>query len=196
MPNTSNQQLPYPSLGEAANGPAAIQSLAQSVEGKLVQNFTSASDRGTRLPAPTEGMLTYLRDTDRLEMWDGATWQVACAVATDAALTYTSPWVAYTTAGFVAPRVKRFDDGLIRLRGMLTYGTGTLAATANTVYTLATLPAGYAPADGHEIIAVHTSSGAGSLRIVGSNVQLSMPVAVTFSSSFTVSLNAAWWVTP
>jgi len=75
MANTTNQGLPYPSLGDAANGPTAIQNLALAVEKQVIQSFASAADRTTRLPAPIEGMVTYRRDVDLLEMYDGTLWR-------------------------------------------------------------------------------------------------------------------------
>jgi hypothetical protein len=36
--------------------------------------FANATARGTTLTAPTEGMVTYLRSTDRLEVYNGTAW--------------------------------------------------------------------------------------------------------------------------
>jgi hypothetical protein len=40
-----------------------------------VMVFASAAVRANQLTAPTEGMVTYLQDVDRLEVYDGTTWE-------------------------------------------------------------------------------------------------------------------------
>lgn len=74
MPNTTNQQLPYPASSAAPNVPADLQTLAQSVEKKVVQVFASAADRSTRMPSPTEGMMCWLQDVNRFDYYTGSTW--------------------------------------------------------------------------------------------------------------------------
>jgi hypothetical protein len=50
--------------------------LASEVQGYLqdqaVMVFDDATARGSAIPSPTEGMLTYNKDTDQLELYDGA----------------------------------------------------------------------------------------------------------------------------
>lgn len=60
MATTANQQLPYPALGDAANGPVAIQNLALAVEKKLVMSFANAAARDAAIPAPTDGQFCYV----------------------------------------------------------------------------------------------------------------------------------------
>lgn len=76
MANTPNQALPYPSLGDSANGPAAFQALATAVEKQLVMTFASATERSTKLTAPVEGTVAYLRDTDTLTLYTGSAWRL------------------------------------------------------------------------------------------------------------------------
>jgi hypothetical protein len=73
MPNTPNQALPYPALSDPANGPVGFQNLALALEKQLVMAFASSTDRSTKVPTPVEGMLAYLKDVDRLEIYNGAT---------------------------------------------------------------------------------------------------------------------------
>ena len=40
-----------------------------------VMTFASATARTAALPSPTEGMVTYLDDTNTLYLWNGSTWQ-------------------------------------------------------------------------------------------------------------------------
>lgn len=92
MATTANQALPYPSLGDAANGPVAIQNLALAVEKQLVMSFANAADRTTKLPAPVEGTVAFLRDVDRLEVWNGTAWGTAADPTADTAWTTGTPF--------------------------------------------------------------------------------------------------------
>jgi hypothetical protein len=41
---------------------------------KLVMTFPSAVTRGATISKPTEGMVTWLKDVNRLEVYDGSAW--------------------------------------------------------------------------------------------------------------------------
>jgi len=41
-----------------------------------VATFASSAERASAYPSPPEGALTFLRDTDRLEVWRGAAWEL------------------------------------------------------------------------------------------------------------------------
>jgi len=72
---TTNQLLPYPvSTDTPADTPLFMQNLAQAVEKKLVQVFTSTTDRNTKLPTPVTGMFCITTDTLRAFWWNGASW--------------------------------------------------------------------------------------------------------------------------
>lgn len=43
---------------------------------QAVMVFDDSTARSTALTAPTEGMVTYLKDTDELDVYDGASWVV------------------------------------------------------------------------------------------------------------------------
>lgn len=45
-----------------------------NVRDQVVTPFANAAARASAVITPIEGMVSYLTDTDRLEMWDGATW--------------------------------------------------------------------------------------------------------------------------
>lgn len=75
MATTANQALPYPTSTDDPNVPQDLQALAEAVEKKLVMVFTGTSDRSTRLPAPTAGMVSVRTDVDIVEVYDGAAWQ-------------------------------------------------------------------------------------------------------------------------
>lgn len=74
MPLTPNQALPYFTEDDPMNGPDQQLALAQAIEPKLVMRFASAADRAARLPLPTEGMLCWLDDSNRIEEFTGAAW--------------------------------------------------------------------------------------------------------------------------
>lgn len=73
---TSNQGIRIPDANEyVRNIPAAMAASVTDIEKLLVQVFDSVADRGTKVPAPMEGMLCWLRDVDRLEVFDGVQWR-------------------------------------------------------------------------------------------------------------------------
>jgi hypothetical protein len=64
-------------LTDSPSIPKAIADLAAGVIPRGVMRFASASTRGATLVgsfAPVEGMLSYLQDVDRLDLYTGATW--------------------------------------------------------------------------------------------------------------------------
>jgi hypothetical protein len=125
MPNTPLQALPYPALSDPANGPVGFQNLALVVEKQLVMAFASSTDRSTKVPAPVEGMLAYLKDVDRLEIYNGATatWERLSTVPLSD-VTYLKQ-----TAG-AAKRVHRQDFG-----GGTTDSVGYLTVTHTAGFT-------------------------------------------------------------
>jgi hypothetical protein len=74
LPITDLQGLPYPDSDDPPNGPEQITALAMGVERKLVMVFTSAAQRATKIAAPTEGMMCWLSDVNRMEIYTGAGW--------------------------------------------------------------------------------------------------------------------------
>lgn len=54
---------------------------AAEVNGYLMDQtimvFGGTAARGSAISSPTEGMFTYLSDTNSFEYWDGAAWQAA-----------------------------------------------------------------------------------------------------------------------
>jgi hypothetical protein len=71
------QSIPLASLTDGPDLPKAIADLAAGVIPRGVMRFASASTRGATLAgdaAPVEGMLTYLQDVNRLDLYTGSTW--------------------------------------------------------------------------------------------------------------------------
>ncbi|MEG8275784.1 hypothetical protein [Streptomyces sp. AHA2] len=98
MPTQDNygQGIKLASLTDAPDLSKAIKDLADGVIPRGRLTFASASARGATLTgeaAPVEGMLTWLSDVNRLDVWDGSAW-VAVSVGQSAWKTITpaSPW--------------------------------------------------------------------------------------------------------
>lgn len=68
------QGISLASLTDGPDLPKAIADLANGVIPRGVMRFASASTRGATLTSPVEGMLSYLQDVDRLDLYTGATW--------------------------------------------------------------------------------------------------------------------------
>lgn len=79
--DSKGQQIPYPVLTDKPNAQTAFQNLVEAVTPKVVMSFASASVRGATLPDPTAGMVSWLIDVKRLEVYDGGAW-VAFSVGT------------------------------------------------------------------------------------------------------------------
>jgi hypothetical protein len=98
MPTTDSygQGIKLASLTDAPDMAKAIKDLADGVIPRGVLRFASASARGATLTgatAPVEGMLTWLQDVNRLDVWDSSAW-VAVSVGRSSWTTITpaSPW--------------------------------------------------------------------------------------------------------
>lgn len=79
MPTTDDygQGIQITSNTDAPDIPKTAQQLAAGLVPRSVMRFASASARGATLAgglAPVEGMLTWLRDVDRLDLYDGSAW--------------------------------------------------------------------------------------------------------------------------
>lgn len=103
MPTTDDygQGISLWSMTDAPNIPDAIKALADGVIPRGVLSFASGTERGATLygpsRAPVEGMLTWLRDVNRLDIFDGTTF---VAVSTGAsAWTTITPASGYTQNG-------------------------------------------------------------------------------------------------
>jgi hypothetical protein len=124
MPTTPLQGFPYPALVDPANGPVGFQNLATALEDKTVYDCLS-----TARPPHREGRLIYERDTDRIQVSDGAAWQL---VWMKDAATYNLTRIA---SGTVLVNVNNAASG----SAAVTFPAGRFTGTApNIVATLAT----------------------------------------------------------
>jgi hypothetical protein len=92
-PDQWGQGIALWQMNDPPSIPDAIKALADGVIPRGVLRFASASARGATLTAPVEGMLTWLQDVNRLDLWDGSSW-VAVSVGRSSWTTITpeSPW--------------------------------------------------------------------------------------------------------
>ena len=76
MPTTAINDLPYPALATPAQPdiPADFQALAEQVDTRLVARYASAAARDAAIPAPVDGMVCYLADTDSFSSRVNGAW--------------------------------------------------------------------------------------------------------------------------
>lgn len=81
MPLTDSfgQNVPYPTLTDKPNAQTLGQGIVENIVPKSVMVFSSAVVRGATLVSPAGGMVTYLKDVARLELYDGSAWVTVAA---------------------------------------------------------------------------------------------------------------------
>jgi len=92
-PDAYGQGIQITSNTDAPDIPKTAQQLADGLIPRSIMRFASASARGSTLTedqAPVEGMLTWLQDVNRLDLYDGSSW---VAVSTGA-----SAWTTISLA--------------------------------------------------------------------------------------------------
>src|SRR6476620_3822534 len=74
--NTANQGLPYPKADEYIKDVNDhIRKLALAVETQLVMKFPDMTTLGSKVSAPTAGMLAYITADKTLLLHDGTGWK-------------------------------------------------------------------------------------------------------------------------
>jgi hypothetical protein len=95
MPGTDDygQGVSIASLTDAPDAGKLAKDIANAIVQRGVMRFTSASSRGATLTSPVEGMMAWLQDINRLDLYDGSSW-VAVSTGTSSWTTITpaSPW--------------------------------------------------------------------------------------------------------
>ena len=77
VPDDYGQNISIASLTDAPDAEKLAKEIANALAQRGVMRFASASARGATLvgdAAPVEGMLTWIRDADRLDLYDGSAW--------------------------------------------------------------------------------------------------------------------------
>jgi hypothetical protein len=98
VPTTDDygQGVQIASLTDAPDANKLARDIVNAIAQRSILRFASAFTRGATLAGasgPVEGMLTWLQDVNRLDLWDGSTW-VAVSVGRSSWTTITpeSPW--------------------------------------------------------------------------------------------------------
>jgi hypothetical protein len=74
--DTSDQQLTLPANADSSDLVTAMTAYNTDVESRLVKRYNSSAERTVRNPAPTEGELCWLLDSNRFEYYTGAAWDI------------------------------------------------------------------------------------------------------------------------
>src|SRR5688572_28841119 len=80
MPTTL-KELPYPVAASPNNFPADLQALAEAVDGRFVQAFTTVQRDALSAAAKWIGRIIYNTTVPRWEWWDGDSWEPLVGVA-------------------------------------------------------------------------------------------------------------------
>lgn len=77
MPITDSygQNITYPTLADKPNAQTLGKGIVDGLTPKTVMYFASAVVRGATITAPQAGMITWLKDVERLEFFDGHSWR-------------------------------------------------------------------------------------------------------------------------
>ena len=76
MPLTDayGQGVAYPTLTDKPNAQTLGQGIVDGLTPKVVMTFASSVVRGATIKKPVPGMVTWLKDVGRLEVYDGTAW--------------------------------------------------------------------------------------------------------------------------
>jgi len=76
MPTTDDygQGINIASLTDAPDAGKLAKDIVNALAQRGAMRFASASARGATLTSPVEGMLTWIQDADRLDLYDGSAW--------------------------------------------------------------------------------------------------------------------------
>lgn len=143
MPGTDKygQGIPYSLLTDAPDAELLGKGLADAIAARLIMRFESAANRGATLTGTSpaaEGMVTYLKDANRLDYHNGTTWQTLTP----------GPWAPVSLAPGISYNsgspAYRLVNGSVELRGTMRRTSGAKFVT-NATTVLGTLPAGFRP---------------------------------------------------
>ena len=103
------------------------------LQDQAVMNFAGTAARGSAIASPSEGMVSYLADTNAVEVYDGSLWKNVY---------FDSGWQTPTlNSGWTNEASNSIQ---YRLKGSTVYFKGRANSTG-TGLTLFTLPVGYRP---------------------------------------------------
>ncbi len=95
--NTPINALPWAELTDIPNAQTGFQNLANAIDTRLIPRFTDSTARSAAITSPTEGMLSYLTGTHRLDVYDNGAWTLLWQRAGSATLAKGS-WTRTSTS--------------------------------------------------------------------------------------------------
>ncbi|MFF8412795.1 hypothetical protein [Streptomyces omiyaensis] len=129
--DSSGQSITFPSLTDSPNITVLATAL-QAVLDRAVPRFASASARAATVTSPVEGMMSWLQDINRLDVYNGASWAPLMTGGTWQS--YTPAWTASSSNpslgnGSIAGQYSRAGDTVtfavkITTGSSTTYGAG------------------------------------------------------------------------
>ncbi|MGW7553961.1 hypothetical protein [Streptomyces rimosus] len=152
MPTTDNygQWVPITLLTDGPNANTLASGIVQALAQRSVMRFSSGSARAATLTAPVGGMVAWLDDARRLELYDGAVWLT---------LTYGAP--GWTTLGLVS--------------GYSHDGNSSFLPTTARPSSLRTVPIGCSVASSDSPTLKLDAQVSGDLQIVGTQAGRTPP---------------------
>lgn len=183
--------ITVPQVG--GGSPTVVRNTATFVAAGGIQPVADTTEQAAL--TPYEGLRVDRLDLDREVRHNGTRW-----VGGRAALTLDSLYTALG-AGYASPRVSQNADGDVIMEGALQRATGTLTMTANTQYTVATVPSGYRPAEKRLfIVPTSTAMGGWGRVYIDTDGTVTFETPTAFSglaaASTFISFDGNTWTTP
>lgn len=71
---TPHQAFPVPTATDDPDIPGDLLALANAIEKRVAGVYASVADRTSKVPAPQEGQVAFLKDTDSWTFYNGSAW--------------------------------------------------------------------------------------------------------------------------
>jgi hypothetical protein len=202
MPLTDSygQNIPYPTLTDKPNAQSLAEGLVTNMTPKLVMTFASAVTRGATVKKPVEGMVTWLKDVNLLQVYDGSAW-VSFASGTNKwqSVSLASGWTNNGNAqgNFQYRVVNLFGEDTIMFRGGISRASYPTSIGSYFELNTTALPSSAKPASLRTISVPCSDAGStrislkldlttdGWLRLYGISRPNDLPQWVGFNGCFT-----------
>ncbi|MET9425643.1 hypothetical protein ABZY06_33905 [Streptomyces sp. NPDC006540] len=196
MPLTDSrgQGVPYSVLSDKPNAQTLGKGIVDALVDKVVMTFASATVRGATIPAPTEGMVTYLKDTDVIQVFNGTEWRTLLTADTAwTDVTLENGWSSQA-GGWPAPRLRR-NGNVVHLEGHAEWLEG-MAIPPQNGRLLGYVPLGFRPANFHAdgLVTISSNSGDTPTGRVEINKDTGAVQFWTAMQSTWFGFNATWFV--
>jgi hypothetical protein len=207
MPLTDSygQGIQYSTLTDKPNAQTLGQGLVDGLTPKVVMTFASGIVRGATITTPKAGMVTWLKDVGRLEVYDGTAW-VSFAFGANTWKTISPPaavddWPGWAQNGnsqgtFQYRVVNLFGEDAIMFRGGLARNGYSGAIPSYYTLNATALPANARPSSLRTILVPCSDVGSarialkmdvttdGWLRLYGISTPSNLPAWVGFNGCF------------